>query len=60
MIRDSSELQAREDGIDGAFPETKVFAAAGEGDAGEGGGQLLDLQMDPVAGLRAYLEKIDR
>ena len=60
MIRDSSELQAREDGGDGAFPETKAFAAVEEIDAEKDGGKLLDLQVDPVAGLRAYLGKIDR
>ena len=60
MIRDSLELQAREEGSDGAFPEMTVFAAAEESDAGKEGGQLLDLPVDPVAGLRAYLEKIDR
>jgi hypothetical protein len=60
MIRDSLELQAREDCVDGAVPETKVFAAAEESDRGKEGGRLLDLQVDPVAGLRAYLGKIDR
>jgi len=60
MIRDSSELQAREDSVDGAFPETKVFAAVGESDAVKEGGRLMGLLVDPVAGLRAYLEKIDR
>jgi hypothetical protein len=60
MTRDSAELQALEEGIDTVVPEMQAYGVTGGIDASRGEKAPLEGRPDPIAGLRAYLAKIDR
>mgnify|MGYP001309674839 CR=1 FL=1 len=60
MTRDSTELQALEDGVDAAVPEKQVFGPLDGIGIGKDWNGPQDTLPDPAAGLKAYLSKIDR